>query len=158
MATTPLLNLAGFREATLMPGPDVDALEGLEPGWLLGRLVRRTEWIYARLAKRYATPFDAADPPGAAVDWVTDLVTWDAYLKRGVNPAAMQDSEVLKRFDTAKAEVKEAADSKDGLFELPLRDASSPSGVVKGGPLGYSEASPYEWTDRQAERVSRLFR
>ncbi len=47
--------------------------------------------------------------------------------------------------------MKEAADSAEGLFELPLRADLETSGVSKGGPLGYTEASPYRWTDRQAD-------
>jgi len=57
-----------------------------------------------------------------------------------------------EQHDIAVAELKEAADSKDGLFDLPLRADTTATGVSKGGPRGYSEASPYTNLDRQRAR------
>ena len=55
--------------------------------------------------------------------------------------------------DTAKDEIKEAADSVDGLFDLPLIMAgAATSAITSGGPMGSSSASPYRWTDDQFTR------
>lgn len=84
--------------------------------------------------------------PETVLGWIVALVTVDLYRKRGVNP---QDPTIeMIREDAARAlaELKEAADSKDGLFDLPVNEDND-SAVTTGGPLGYVEASPYTWTD-----------
>jgi len=144
-----------WRTRTVMPSADVDALDVGEPGFLGSRIAFQQGKIEARLAKRYATPF-ASPVPEIVLGWLTDLVTFDAYMKRGFNPAAEQDSEIKAAATTALEEVKEAAESKEGLFELPLReDMKGSSAIDRGGSFGYSEASPYAWTDRQREEVRR---
>jgi hypothetical protein len=116
-------------------------------------LAQNQAWIEARLAKRYKIPFEAPAPE-AASRWLTSLTTNDCYGRRGFNPGSEQDRElVIEAAKTAATEVKEAADSKDGLFELPLRDDDDPqaTAVSKGAPLGYSEQSPYVAFDKQLE-------
>ena len=51
--------------------------------------------------------------------------------------------------DRARAEIKEAADSKEGLFDLPTNDAAGDSAIVKAGPRWYSESSPFVSADQQ---------
>lgn len=89
--------------------------------------------------------------PEAVLGWMVALVTVDLYLKRGVNPQDPVIEMYRGAADKALAELKEAADSKDGLFDLPTADDGD-SAVTTGGPLGYTETSPYEWTDKQARR------
>jgi hypothetical protein len=150
-----ILELGGFRTRSIMPSEDVDWLEEHYPGFIVARIAYHEGKMNARLAKRYAVPFSSSSPPDAAVGWIVDLVTLDAYLKRGFNPSAEQDGLIPNAAETAKAEILEAANSETGLFELPLRqDAPSSSGVSKGEPFGYSEQSPYTWTDRQREAIA----
>jgi hypothetical protein len=92
--------------------------------------------------------------PEIVLSWLVRISTLDAYLRRGFDPSSRQDAEIVKAAEAARAEVKEAADAQDGLWDLPLRqDAPGTSGITAGGPLGYAEASPYDWTDRQIEAV-----
>jgi hypothetical protein len=147
------LTLAQFRLRTVMPGGDVDAIEAAAPGFLLQLLEDETEWLKARLRKRYAVESFDASPPAIVLRWLVKMVTPQAYEKRGWNPSSEQDKAILDAGDAARAEVKEAADSEVGLFDLPLRQDAAGSGISKGGPFGYAEASPYTWTDRQAEAV-----
>lgn len=150
-----------FRDLTIMPAPDVDALEALEGGWLQRRIDRWGARIDAKLRKRYAVPFGAepvapidvrVDVPLAIEDWVVALVTLDAYQKRGFNPSSEMDSvSILTPATTAQKEIDEAANSETGLFELPMRASSDAGGVTKGGVLSYTEASPFVWTDVQAQ-------
>ncbi len=108
--------------------------------------------IDSRLRKRYDVPF-ASPVPEAVLRWETALLTRYFMGRRGFNPGSEQDKAmILDAATTAEAEMKEAADSKDGLFELPLTQGANPdvTGVTKGAPLGYSETSPYVWTDIQA--------
>jgi hypothetical protein len=142
-----------FKLRTIMPQADVDNLEALEPGYLTATIADWSSWIDGRLRKRYAVPFVAPYPPILLL-WLTKLVTRDAYAKRGYNPQSEMDKNaIVEMADKVEAEVKEAADSKDGLFDLPLSTSSNASGVSAGGPLGYSERSPYVWQTNQRDNA-----
>lgn len=146
------LDLPGFRLRTLLPAADVDELEMTSPGWIATRIAVNQGWIDARLNMHYAVPFGPSVPE-VVLGWLEAMTTLDAYLKRGYNPGSAQDGEIKERATTARAEVKEAADAKDGLFDLPLRESDhSADAVTKAGPLGYSEASPYVAFDQQIEQ------
>jgi hypothetical protein len=107
-------------------------------------------FVEARLRKRYSIPF-IAPFPSIVLEWQTAMLTLDMYRRRGFNPGSAQDQDaIIGAATTALAEIKEAADSDTGLFDLPLRDDTTASGISQGSPLGYSEGSPYVWTDQQA--------
>jgi hypothetical protein len=148
---TAYLDVAGFQLRTVMPFEDVDFLESNHSGFLDARLEVGTSIINARLAKRYAVPFE--DPvPEIVLGWLVAIVTPKAYQKRGWNPSDQQSAQILADATEALEQMKEAADSEVGLFDLPVRaDLEDTSGVSKGGPLGYTEMSPYVWTDLQVE-------
>ena len=74
-----------------------------------------------------------------------------AALKRGVDPSDQQFSEIREDATKAEKEIEEAANSHDGLFDLPLLDSEKTSGISKGGPRVYSEASPYVFMDVQRD-------
>lgn len=149
-----LLLVADFRARTIMPAADVDYLEQAFPGWLQRRLDEETAYMEARLRKRYVVPLDRTSPPFIALRWLTDIVTQAAFHLRGHNATSEQDDKAINEpADRARAELKEAADSKDGLFDLPTRDAAGGSGVVSGGPLSYSETSPYLGFDLQRQNA-----
>lgn len=96
----------------------------------------------------------AATPvPGLVLDWIATLVTYDGYRKRGVNTAGPDYEELRKDLERIEGEIKEAADSKDGLFDLPTSEDGD-TAVTTGNPLGYSEVSPYVWTDQEAQAGS----
>lgn len=152
MPSPAYLELEEFRELTIMPKADLDKLSNEHDGFIEGRLRLETAKLNARLAKRYAVPFQ--DPvPEICKHWLVAIVTPDCYEKRGGNPDAQ-----TKRLDDARAEavaqIEEAANSEAGLFELPLRADTTEEGITRGGPFSYSEADPYAWLDaqRDAER------
>lgn len=94
--------------------------------------------------------YKAAPPvPAAILKWLTALVTVDVWDKRGADPSDPEMVRAQGRKDQAIAEIKEAADSKDGLFDLPVSEDQD-TAVTTGAPLGYSEQSPWVWTDIQA--------
>lgn len=146
------LDLAGFRARTVMPSEDVDDLEDREPGFILVQLSEGSTRIDARLRKRYAVPF-AQPYPELVLSWLTRLVTYVCYLKRGFNPSDEQAADIKQAALDAASEIKEAADAKDGLWDLPVRDTADGSAISKGGCFVYAEASPWTWTDRQREQM-----
>lgn len=140
-----------FRLLTLLPVNVIDELEARTPGWLTQQLTTVSSRFDARLAKRYNAPFQAPYPT-VIQEWLAHVVSWRAYLKRGVNSLDSEASEYKTQHDTALKEIEEAANSETGLFELPLRqDLPDGTGVSRGGPFAYSEQSPYVWMDQQAE-------
>jgi hypothetical protein len=153
------LHLQRFKDLTVMPAADVDTLEALETGWIQRRIdFYGVRLINARLTKRYAVPFGGepggdgvrTDVPLVVEGWLVDLVTRDAYFKRGFNPSsAMDEAAIIDPAKRAELDVLEAANAETGLYELPLRASSTAGGVSKGGPLGYTETSPYVGFDLQ---------
>lgn len=90
-----------------------------------------------------------APVPEVLLRWMTQIATPEIYLARGVNA---QDPTIASHFEiraAALAELKEEADGSTGLLELPTNDALEDSAVTTGGPQGYTEESPYVWTDVQ---------
>ena len=151
MATDPYLNLAAFKSLTLAPSTYVDQIEAAEAGWTLNQLVHWSGWINSQLRKRYVIPFTAPYPE-TVLTWLCAIVTWQVYLKSGIDTSG--DPQIVlisEAASDARDQVKEAADARDGLFELPLRADDPTTAVSKGGPLMLSETSPYVWTTVQRE-------
>lgn len=143
---TPTLKLL-----SIIPPDYLDFIESSQAGWTAKVLERWSAWIDARLAKRYATPF-GSPAPIAVQGWLSDIVTHEAYLKRGIDPTDQQVQDVAGARKRAEEEIKEAADAKDGMFELPLRADTTAQGISKGAPLFYSETSPYHtWSEQAAD-------
>lgn len=145
------VSVAQFMVRTIMPQDDVTQLESSEPGFVQACLDDNWDLITSRLRKRYDVAKMQADPPRVALKWLVKLTTRDCYDKRGNNPSSLSDEKAIYgAAERAELDLKEAADSQTGLYDLPLLASSSSSGVTKGGPLGYTETSPYVWTSRQA--------
>ena len=146
------LTLTSFRGLTLAPASYVDFVESDEPGWIAGQLAQISALIDAKLAKRYATPFASDSPPVVVTDWLQRIMTMRLYLKRGIDPTDRQIEEIRADAKAAWDEIVDAANSKDGLTELPLRaDSPGSDGIVRAAPLSYTETSPYDWSQNQAE-------
>jgi len=145
-------DVVAFRTRTVMPEAYADELWVKRPEFMVATVAGVFADIESRLRKRYRTPF--ADPkPAIVLRWMARIATPDMYRARGVDSSDEQIEEL--NADRAKAyeEIKEAADAKDGLYDLPLRDDADESAISKGAPFGYSEASPYAGMDRQAAAI-----
>jgi phage gp36-like protein len=145
------LTLLEFTNLSIVPSAVIDRVEASDPGWIAAQLEEESAWIDARLAKRYAAPF-ASPYPRVVRLWLTKMVSAAVYDKHGVQPLDEQAQRYYAAADTARAEIREAADAEQGLFELPLRADTTEGGITRGRTLSYSEASPYVWRDRQARR------
>ena len=144
-----------FTDASIMSPEYATAIETMHPGWMALGLTRWSNWIDARLAKRYTTPFDADSPPPVVQEWLNRLFTHRCYLKRGVDSTDAQVEALAADAKAAADEITEAANAKDGLFELPLRaDAPGVTGVSRGDVLSYTEASPYTWSELQRDAAA----
>jgi hypothetical protein len=160
----PYLDEPGFLlEVTSIRPEDVTVIETQYPGYTLRCLTRRSEWIRDRLRKRYGNNANTGNTlalweaagaviPGTIIRWVTVLTTWDIYTRRGFNPQDPAQVALQDDVNRVYSEVKEAADSDTGLFDLP-NPVTNDSGVTTGGPLGYAETSPYRWTNIQREQA-----
>lgn len=135
---------------TLLPVNVIDEVETRTPGWLTQQLTLVSSRIDARLTKRYAVPF-ATPYPTAVQEWLAHIVSWRCYMKRGVNSLDSEATEYKAQHDQAIKEIEEAANSNVGLFELPLRQDTTASGVSRGGTRAYSEQSPYVSQDQIAQ-------
>jgi hypothetical protein len=94
----------------------------------------------------------AATPvPEVVLGWLATMVTHDVMRKRGINPSDPMIQQLREDLERVELELKEAADSKDGLWDLPASEDLD-SAVTTGGPLGRSDGSPYAWQARQARR------
>ena len=158
MATlTPYLPLATFLVMTEMAASDVQLVENKAPGFFEARAALEQARLDARLRKRYAVPFNqnGGPVPAVVVGWLVAIITPSIYRKRGVNAA--QDDMVKKLedlADTALAEIKEAADAVEGLFDLPLLDSGTASAISQGEPMGHGYASPYVATYERDARAA----
>ena len=150
VAQTGYLDVAGFALRSIMPAESIARLENKSPGWLQTKLNEKSGWINAQLPKRYDAPFSAPYPE-IVLGWLVAIVTVEAYGRLGVNITQEQDKAFILDPDArARQEIKEACDAVNGLFDLPLRANTTTSGITRGGPLGYSEQSPYVAFDRQS--------
>lgn len=101
--------------------------------------------------------YAAATPvPETILQWLTTLVTEDVSIRHGINPNDPLRIAIKERVDLTRAQLEAAANSKDGLWDLPLSEDQG-SAVDTGGPMAYSEASPYAWTYAQQRAACRPY-
>lgn len=142
------LDIAAFKLLSVMPSGDIDARETAQPGYVTRQLDNASGYIDAQLSKRYAVPF-TAPAPEIVQRWVTAIATYKIWQRRGWDATDDQVEQIKEDSDKAEEQIQKAADSEKGLYDLPLANGSS--GISKGRPRVYSEASPYVWTDGQSE-------
>lgn len=96
--------------------------------------------------------YSAAEPvPAIVLRWLVAGVAYAVWNRRGRDPQDPYIADLKERYATTLAELKEAADSKDGLFDLPVSEDAD-SAITTAGPDIYSETSPYVWADREIRR------
>lgn len=151
------LTVDEFKLRSILMPEQINKLINARPGYIERRIDQRSRKdIDARLRKRYAAPFEAFPAtPAAVLEWLVVLVTKDVLLALGTNANDEQVQDIIKAADVAEAELKEAADEENGLFDLPIDDDKTASALTEAEPLGMSEASPYDWIDREADRITR---
>lgn len=114
--------------------------------------------INSRLTKRYAVDFaDPGPKPEILLGWLTAFVDRDVQEFCGGPPEGREDEWIVKRADRAEEKLKEAADSEQGLRELPLRDTDplGSSAINKGAPMVVSYHTVYDAFDAIAAARTR---
>jgi hypothetical protein len=96
--------------------------------------------------------YAAAEPvPAIVLRWLVAGVAYATWNRRGRNPQDAFVTDLKERYATTLDELKEAADSKDGLFDLPASEDLN-SAITTAGPLSYTETSPYVPFDIEVRR------
>lgn len=139
-----------FRAISIAPTRIIDAVEAASAGFLAAQIELASDDIDARLRKRYAAPFASA--PRKVRRWVAAIVTRELLLKHGIDPTDSQWGAYDAAATRALEELKEAADSVEGLFDLPLA-TSSATAIVAPRPITYTESSPYVHQDVQVSEA-----
>ena len=99
--------------------------------------------------------YAAATPvPETILQWLTAFVSDDVGTRHGINTNDPLWDRVQKRVDRANEQLEKAANSQEGLWDLPVSEDQG-SAVDTGGPLGYSESSPYQWSYSQQASARR---
>ena len=146
------VDLAFFKAHSTMDPDDVDAFEMAWPGRLAVLFGSWSRYVDGLLRKVYEVPLEAPYPVEVRLS-VVRIVTAEAFKIRGFTPGTAQKEVCEADAALALALLKELA-ATDGRLELPRKDESPETeGPAKGGPLSYSEASPFVWIDEQAAAV-----
>lgn len=148
------LALAAYRSITTIDGSVVDVCTA--KGKDVTRwLELKSAHIRARLVKRYAVDFtDPGPTPDKIIEWLVKLVDIEVWACAGGLPEGREDGWADKDRDRVEAELKEAADSDTGLFELPLRntDPLGNAAINKGGPFVQEYLTPFDAFDQIARK------
>jgi hypothetical protein len=141
-----------FFELTLVPQDRLDALQARYPRFLEAQLEGKSGVIDSLLRKRYVAPF-VAPYPEPVKQWLWRMLDPIVYLKIGVDASDEQISEIIADGQRVLVELKEAADAKEGLYDLPLRADTTTSGISKPTVLTQSDPTPYVGILTQAQRA-----
>jgi hypothetical protein len=143
------LTIAAYKTITTIDASVVDlcAAKGKDVGrWL----ELKSGHIRARLVKRYAVDFnDPGPPPDKIIEWLVLLVDILVWACAGGLPEGREDGWAKEAEKTTLDEIKEAADSETGLFELPLRDTDplGTSAINKGPPFVVAYNTGFDYFD-----------
>lgn len=125
------------------------------PNRLAAMAVAISRLMDSYLFKRYATPF--ADPVPEVVKFHgAQIMSHQLRVIIGFDPGSAQDEQIVKARDAAFAWLEQAANSRDGLVELPLREPaagkSDASGVVRRRARAFSYSTAMDWHRGQKDR------
>jgi phage gp36-like protein len=138
-----------------VPGAVLDEFETANPGRLDGMIAAVSRLIDSYLFKRYATPF--SDPVPEAVKFHgTQILSHQLRVVIGFDPGSKQDDQIVQARADAFAWLEKAANARDGLVELPLREPEAgkkdAAGVSRRKARAFSFASAIGWHRAQKDR------
>lgn len=161
------VSFAELKEGSEFDPAEWDELNSRRPATVTHWLRQTQAHIDDPLRLRYAVPFGVTPPsltpdptivPFTAKLWQIALM--DAMFlraRRTPGAEAVADADINRREESVLGAIAAAADQdRPSHPELPLRSDTTPSGVVKGGPLMASYTTAYEFFDAQARRRDEL--
>ena len=150
---TAYIDYAFFQDHTIIDWSDLVEFQSQNPGRLERLFASWSRFVDGLLRKRYVVPFVAPFPVELQLH-LTRIVTSEVMKIRGYTHGTSQKEVCDSDYEMSMEFFKELRDAEKGMLELPLKEQfPEAEGVAKGAPLGYSEQSPYEWTDVQVEAV-----
>ena len=125
------------------------------PGRLLAIIESISRLMDSYLFKRYATPFQ--DPVPEIVKFHgAQIMSHQLRLIIGFDPGSRQDEEIVNARNAAFTWLEQAANARDGLVELPLREPEAGkqdvSGVGRKKVRAFSYLSAIDWHRAQKDR------
>lgn|SRR5512133_900986 len=143
----PYLTTERFCDLTVLAEERIQELFVRRPRFLETHCDMALRNIEDRLRHKYAIPFPPSHP--TIEGWIVSIVQPKAALKVGIDPGDPGYVEMVRLSTEVNLELTDASDMQSSRWNLPRISAQDPSAIAKGEPFGYSEASPYDWTDRQ---------
>lgn len=140
MGSVPAATLADFEEAN--------------PGRLAKMIEAISRLMDSYLFKRYATPF--ANPPEVLKYHGAQILSYQLRITIGFDPGSQQDEQIINARNAAFAWLESAANARDGLVELPLREPApgerDTSGVSRRKARAFSYGAAIDWHRAQKGR------
>jgi phage gp36-like protein len=142
------VDIAYFRVMGSIPDAELDDFVDKHPGRFEAMSEAVSRLIDSYLFKRYATPFK--DPVPEAVKFhAAQILSYQIRIFIGFDPSSQQDGEIVKARDEAIEWLSKAANARDGLVELPLREPEpgkqDEDGVSRRRARAFSFRSPIDW-------------
>ncbi|MDB4946228.1 MAG: uncharacterized protein JWP97_5762 [Labilithrix sp.] len=138
-----------------VPGAVIDEFEAANPDRLDKMIAAISRLIDSHLFKRYATPFREPVPESVKFHGA-QILSHQLRVVIGFDPGSAQDDQIIQARKDAFAWLASAANAREGLVELPLRepDPNKPdaSGVSRRKARGFSYGSPMAWHLEQRDR------
>ena len=138
-----------------VPAAVLDEFEVANPGRIIKIITAVSRLIDSHLFKRYATPF--SDPVPEAVKFHgAAIVSHQLRVIIGFDPGSSQDAEIIQARKDAFTWLASAANAREGLVELPLREPDpgkkDASGVARRKARGFSYPDAMAWHLDQRSR------
>ena len=143
----PYLTVERFNDLSVLAEERVQELCTRRPAFLDTQFDVALRSIEDRLRHKYVVPFPPAHP--TIEGWIVSIVQPKAALKVGIDPGDPGYVEMVRLSTEVNLELTDASDMQSSRWNLPRIPAQDASAIAKGEPFGYSEASPYDWTDGQ---------
>lgn len=145
---------AYFRNMGSVPGALLDTFEVDYPGRLDAMIEAVSRLIDSYLFKRYATPF--ASVPEVVKFHGCAILSHQVRIVIGFDPGSAQDQQIIAARDAAVAWLEQAANARDGLVELPLREPDAGkqdvTGLARRKARAFSFANAIDWHRAQKDR------
>jgi phage gp36-like protein len=145
---------AYFRMMGSIPGSVLDDFEERNPGRLDAMIEATSRLIDSYLFKRYATPF--ASVPEVVKFQGCAILSHQLRVVIGFDPGSTQDEQIITARKEAFAWLEQAANAREGLVELPLRDPDAgkkdATGLARRKAVGFSYANAIDWHRAQKDR------